>query len=104
MPGREKGPLTEPMYYVLMSFLRREMCGTEVTEFVERKTQGRVRLGPGTLYTLLAKFQDEEMIEETGVDGRKRTYKLTDKGRAAFEEELARLRACVNDGLEEEEQ
>ena len=103
MPGREKGPLTEPMYYVLMSFLRREMCGTEVTEFVDRKTKGRVRLGPGTLYTLLARFQDEEMIAETSVDGRKRTYKLTDKGRAAFEEELARQRACVNDGLEEEE-
>ncbi|NBI09460.1 PadR family transcriptional regulator [Colidextribacter sp. OB.20] len=103
MPGREKGPLTEPMYYVLMSFLRREMCGTEVTDFVDRKTKGRVRLGPGTLYTLLARFQDEGMIAETSVDGRKRTYKLTDKGRAAFEEELARLRACVNDGLEEEE-
>lgn len=103
MPGREKGPLTEPMYYVLMSFLRREMCGTEVTDFVDLKTKGRVRLGPGTLYTLLARFQDEGMIAETSVDGRKRTYKLTDKGRAAFEEELARLRACVNDGLEEEE-
>ena len=103
MPGREKGPLTEPMYYVLMSFLRREMCGTEITEFVDRKTKGRVHLGPGTLYTLLARFQDEEMIAETSVDGRKRTYKLTDKGRAAFEEELARLRACVNDGLEEDQ-
>ena len=103
MSGREKGPMTEPMYYVLMSFLRREMCGTEVTEFVDRKTKGRVRLGPGTLYTLLARFQDEGLLAETSVDGRKRTYKLTDKGRAAFEEELARLRACVNDGSEEEE-
>ncbi len=103
MPGREKGPLTEPMYYVLMSFLRRELCGTEVTEFVERKTHGRVRLGPGTLYSLLAKFEEEKLIAETGVDGRKRTYRLTDKGRTAFEEELARLRACVDDGLEEEQ-
>lgn len=102
MAGREKGPLTEPMYYVLMSFLRREMCGTEITEFVDRKTRGRVKLGPGTLYTLLARFQDEGLIAETSVDGRKRTYQLTDKGRAAFEEELARLRACVDDGLEEE--
>lgn len=102
MPGREKGPLTEPMYYVLMSFLRREMCGTEITEFVEQKTRGRVKLGPGTLYTLLAKFQDEGLIAETSVEGRKRTYRLTDKGRTAFEEELARLRACVDDGEEEE--
>lgn len=103
MAGREKGPLTEPMYYVLMSFLRRERCGTEITEFVEHKTGGRVRLGPGTLYTLLSKFQEEKLIVEAGVDGRKRSYRLTDKGRFIFEEELARLRACVDDGEEEEQ-
>ncbi len=100
MAGREKGPLTEPMYYVLMSFLDREMCGTQITEFVEKKTAGRVKLGPGTLYTLLAKFQDEGLIAEISVEGRKRTYQITDKGRESFREELERLRACVNDGLE----
>lgn len=68
MAGKERGPLTEPMFYVLMSFLRRDMCGTEITEFVERRTRGRVRLGPGTLYTLLAKFQDEGFIQETEVE------------------------------------
>ncbi len=99
--GREKGPLTEPMYYVLMSFLRRDMCGTEITEFVDRKTRGRVNLGPGTLYTLLARFLDEGLIKETQVDGRKRTYRITPKGRAAFQEELDRLRACAADGEEE---
>ena len=102
MSGKERGPLTEPMFYVLMSFLRRDMCGTEITEFVERRTRGRVRLGPGTLYTLLAKFQDEGFIQETEVDGRKRTYRLTDQGRQAYHEELDRLRACVLDGEEEE--
>lgn len=102
MAGKERGPLTEPMFYVLMSFLRRDMCGTEITEFVERRTRGRVRLGPGTLYTLLAKFQDEGFIQETEVDGRKRTYRLTDQGRQAYHEELDRIRACVLDGEEEE--
>ena len=102
MAGKERGPLTEPMFYVLMSFLRRDMCGTEITEFVERRTRGRVRLGPGTLYTLLAKFQDEGFIQETEVDGRKRTYRLTDQGRQAYHEELDRLRACILDGEEEE--
>ena len=97
MAGREKGPLTEPMYYVLMAFLRREMCGTEITE---HRTAGRVKLGPGTLYTLLARFQEDRLIAETSVDGRKRTYQITEKGRAAFQEELDRLRACVNDGEE----
>ena len=95
MGGKDRGPLTEPMFYVLMSFLKRDMCGTEITEFVARKTRDRVRLGPGTLYTLLGKFQ------ETEVDGRKRTYRLTGKGRAVFQEELDRLRACLNDAEEE---
>ena len=99
--GREKGPLTEPMYYVLMSFLRQDMCGTEITEFVDRKTRSRVNLGPGTLYTLLARFLDEGLIRETQVDGRRRTYRITPKGRAAFQEELDRLRACAADGEEE---
>ena len=101
MGAKDRGPLTEPMFYVLMSFLRQDMCGTEITEFVERRTRGRVKLGPGTLYTLLAKFQDEGFIQETEVDGRKRTYRLTGKGRAVFQEELDRLRACLNDAEEE---
>ncbi len=101
MSGKDRGGLTEPMFYVLMAFLGGERCGTEITQFVERKTAGRVRLGPGTLYTLLAKFQDEGLIQETQVDGRKRTYRMTDKGKNTWLEELDRLRSCVRDGEEE---
>ena len=101
MSGKERAALTEPMFYVLMSFLHQDMCGIEITEFVERKTGGRLRLGQGTLYTLLGKFQDERLIEETQIEGRKRTYRLTEKGREAYLEELERLRACVRDGEEE---
>ena len=98
---KERGTLTESMFYVLMSFLRGQMCGIEITEFVERKTNGRVRLGPGTLYTLLGTFQEEGLIRETEIQGRKRSYQIPDAGRAAFQEELARLRTCVEDGEEE---
>lgn len=100
MGTKERGPLTEPMFYVLMSFLRQEMCGIEITEFVSQKTGGRVVLGPGTLYTLLGKFQEEHLIEETQVEGRKRTYRLTEKGREVYLTELERLRTCVRDGAE----
>lgn len=102
MGGKSRGPLTEPMFYVLMAFLHGEMCGIDVADFVEKKTRGRVKLGPGTLYTLLNKFQDEALIEEIDVEGRKRTYRLTAKGREAYEEELERLRACLRDAEEEE--
>lgn len=102
MGNKSRGPLTEPMFYVLMAFLHGEMCGIDVAAFVEKKTRGRVKLGPGTLYTLLNKFQDEGLIEEIEVEGRKRTYRLTAKGREAYEEELERLRACLRDAEEEE--
>ena len=102
MGGKSRGPLTEPMFYVLMAFLHGEMCGIDVAAFVEKKTRGRVKLGQGTLYTLLNKFQDEALIEEIDVEGRKRTYRLTAKGREAYEEELERLRACLRDAEEEE--
>ena len=98
MGEKERAALTEPMFYVLMSFLHRDMCGIEIAGSVERRTGGRLRLGPGTLYTLLGKFQDEGLIEETQTQGRKRTYRLTGRGRTAYLEELARLRACVRDG------
>ena len=53
MGQRGKTPLTEAMFYVLMAFRRGELCGTEIAAAVERRTEGRVRLGPGTLYTIL---------------------------------------------------
>ena len=59
-------------------------------------------LGPGTLYTILAKFQEEGLIRETAVEGRKRTYAVTDRGRALFRQELGRLKLCVADGDREE--
>ena len=89
--------LTESMFYVLMALLRGEMCGMDMAAFVEERTRGRVILGPATLYTILGKFEKEKYIKEVRVEGRKRTYRITDKGRKAFDEELARLRQCVRD-------
>ena len=94
--------LTESMFYVLLSLLRQDRCGTEIVQYVDDTTAGRVSLGPGTLYTILAKFEEEGLIRETAVEGRKRTYAITDRGRALFRQELSRLRLCVADGEREE--
>ena len=93
--------LTESMFYVLLSLLRQERCGTEIMRYAEDSTAGRVTLGPGTLYAILARFQEEALIEETAVEGRKRTYRITSRGRALYREELGRLRRCVADGERE---
>ncbi len=93
--------LTESMFYVLMSFVKKEMCGIEIAEFVKEKTRERVKLGPGTLYTILGKFEEEGFIEEIQVEGRKRTYRITERGREAYGEELERLRQCIADAESE---
>lgn len=93
--------LTESMFYVLMSLVKKEVCGIEIAEFIEKKTGGRMRIGPGTLYTILGKFEEEKLIKEMRVEGRKRTYRITDKGLEAYEEELKRLRTCITDAESE---
>lgn len=89
--------LTETMFYVLMAFQRQEMCGADIVQFITARTNHRVSIGPGTLYTILAKFEEEALIVETAVEGRKRTYRITEKGKLLYAEEIARLRACIAD-------
>lgn len=89
--------LTEPMYYILMSLLR-EMCGVDIMEAVDEISKGRVRVGPGTLYALLSKFEKEDMIIETEVQGRKRSYIITEKGKEILLEEYRRLITMASDG------
>jgi DNA-binding PadR family transcriptional regulator len=95
MPKRAMEILTESMFYVLMAFRSSPMCGIDIVDFIDRKTQGRIQMGPATLYTILGKFQKEKYIQETEVDGRKRTYCITKKGLDAYKDELTRLQLCV---------
>lgn len=97
MPKKAMDILTESMFYVLMALCQGDMCGSDAAALIEERTHGRVRLGPATLYTVLGKFEKEKYIKEIQVEGRKRTYRITDKGRKAFEDELARLKQCVAD-------
>lgn len=97
MPKRSMEQLTESMFYVLMALECGPLCGIDAAAYVERLTGGRVAPGPATLYTILAKFEAEAYIREVEVDGRKRTYCITERGRAAYARELRRLHQCLDD-------
>ena len=97
MPRRAMEILTESMFYVLMALSKRPMCGIDIAAWITEKTGGRVSLGPATLYTVLGKFEKEGYIEETEVEGRKRTYRITGRGIDAYLDELDRLRRCLAD-------
>lgn len=90
MPREKFQTLTEPMFYILLC-LRKECCGMDVMGRVTELTQGRVKIGPGTLYHLLEQFESGGIIRETKVEGRRRSYLLTDKGAAMLAEEYKRL-------------
>lgn len=97
--AREKyQTLTEQMFYILLC-LQRERCGVDVMDRVARMTGGEVVIGPGTLYSLLESFRREGFIRETRVEGRRRSYQLTEKGRLRLEDEVRRLRRQTEDYL-----
>lgn len=97
MPKKAMDILTESMFYVLMALYCSPMCGIDIAEDIDRRTNSRLKIGPATLYTILGKFEKEKIIREISVEGRKRTYQITDKGRHAYREELERLKQCVAD-------
>lgn len=95
--AREKfQTLTEQMFYILLC-LRRECCGTDIMAQVSALTHGRVAVGPGTLYNLLESFLQAGMIAETKVEGRKRSYLITEAGQKMLDEEYRRLLTLAAD-------
>jgi len=89
--------LTEPMYYILLA-LTTPRHGYGIMQEVERRTRGRVRIGAGTLYNLLSRFEEENFITQISEENRRKTYGITDKGLGVLKDEYKRLRQLVSDG------
>ncbi len=89
--------LTEPMYYILLA-LTEECCGVDIMEKVKTISHGRVLVGPGTLYAMLAKFEVNGVICLTASEGRRKSYVITEVGREMLRKEYERLKVMVEDG------
>lgn len=89
--------LTEPMYYILLT-LTEECCGVDIMEKVKVISRGRVLVGPGTLYAMLAKFEENGVIRMTTSEGRRKSYIITEIGREMLQKEYDRLKIMVEDG------
>ena len=95
--AREKfRTLTEQMFYVLLC-LKEECYGQDILDQVPAMTENRVSVGSGTLYNLLEQFLVEGFIRETKVEGRRRSYILTEKGKIMLDKEYARIIAQAMD-------
>ena len=96
MPREKFRTLTEQMFYILLC-LKEECYGMDILDRVPQLTGGRVTVGSGTLYNLLEEFLSAGMIRETKVEGRRRSYLLTDAGRQRLREEYDRITAQASD-------
>jgi DNA-binding PadR family transcriptional regulator len=86
--------LSEPMYYILLA-LTEPMHGYEIMQTVAEMSKGRVKIGAGTLYALLARFEKEDIVSLVSDDGRRKIYALTEKGRGLVDREYLRLKDLI---------
>lgn len=89
-------PLTPAAFHVLIALADGPKHGYLILKDVEERTNGDVRLSTGTLYGLIKRFLDDEVIVETKADDeRRRPYKLTALGRDVAGAEASRLERMV---------
>jgi len=92
-----RGPMTEAMYYILLALVNPNH-GYQLMAAIEQVSNGRIKMGPGTLYGVLTRLQKDNLIEILSDDGRRKTYAITEEGRAALNAEYERLKDLIQDG------
>ena len=95
--GHPSGPMTEAMYYILLA-LGSPGHGYQLMARVEELSHHRLRMGPGTLYGVLSRLEEEGLILLAQEQGRRKVYRLSPAGEDALKAEYRRLCALVEDG------
>ncbi|WP_077619595.1 PadR family transcriptional regulator [Bacillus sinesaloumensis] len=91
------GPMTEAMYYVLLALMHPNH-GYQLMQAITQVSNGRVKMGPGTLYGVLSRMQKDGLISLAEDDGRRKTYEITADGEQALRMEYRRLKSQIQDG------
>ena len=95
-------PLSPATLHILLSLAGEDLHGYGIMQEIACQSEGKYRLGPGTLYDNLQKMIQREWVEELGHrpaddDPRRRYYRLTEAGRGVLEAETLRLAKVVRD-------
>ncbi|GHO78781.1 PadR family transcriptional regulator [Ktedonobacter sp. SOSP1-85] len=95
-------PLTPAVFHILLALADKERHGYSIMQEVATRTDGQMRMGPGTLYGSIKRMLADGLIVESGErpdpdmdDERRRYYRLTDMGRRAAQAEAYRLEQLV---------
>jgi DNA-binding PadR family transcriptional regulator len=98
MPKRRLDPVPSAAFQILLALAGGVLHGYAIMRQVEEQTNGRMRLGPGTLYSSIQALLEEGFIvevESSAVSSaggeRRRFYRLTSAGRKLARAEAERL-------------
>jgi DNA-binding PadR family transcriptional regulator len=100
--GYPTTPLTPAVLHILLALAAQERHGYGIMKQVDADSQGRVRMGPGTLYGSIGRMIDAGLIRESERridpdldDERRIYYRMTALGEQALAAELQRYRDVV---------
>ena len=95
-------PPTPATFHILLALAGGERHGYAIMQEVATLTDGKIRLGPGTLYRSIKALLADGLIEETHErpdpaldDERRRYYRLTEQGSRVAAAEAERLATLV---------
>jgi len=98
---KKYSPLTETTFYILLALLE-PLHGYGIMQKVERLSDGRIKLGPGTLYGALGNLLEAKMIELEGGchHNRRKIYHIKNLGIEMIKHEIKRLEEMLKNGKE----
>src|SRR5438132_6168390 len=95
--------LPTAFFHILVAVADRERHGYAIMQDVAARTEGRLKLSPGTLYGSIKRMLQDGLIEEVEErpaskhdDERRRYYRITRHGRNVAIEESERLATLLN--------
>ncbi len=95
-------PLPVAVFHILIALADRDRHGYSIMQDVTARTEGKVQLSAGTLYSSIRRMLEQGFIEElaespdpSSTDERRRYYRLTRFGRRAAAAEVERLNALL---------
>jgi DNA-binding PadR family transcriptional regulator len=95
-------PLSPATLHILLSLAADDLHGYGIMQEVARQSEGKYKMGPGTLYDNLQKLVQQKLVQELGSragddDPRRRYYRLTSLGRGVLAAETDRLAGVVRE-------
>jgi DNA-binding PadR family transcriptional regulator len=99
MASSPQARLTPTVLHILLALADAPRHGYAIKQEAESRSEGSVRLGPGTLYEAIQRLQDAGLIRETsgeaeplnGQEAQRRYYALTARGRRVLRDEVSQL-------------